>query len=103
MEVVLASFEGSLLHTGKADAPISVFIDLTDERLRLSSGGIEIANWRLEEIQVNAKSDGFHVRRSGEDLILKIAQDAEFAVALDLRSVPVELARRMAVYRDSSR
>ena len=97
----MASFDGSLHTPDESDPPVRVYIDLSDERLRLTSGGIEIANWRLGDVQINAKSDGFHIRRGGEDLILNISQDAEFAVALDLRSVPVGLARRMAVYRDS--
>jgi hypothetical protein len=103
MEVVVASFDGSLRTPDEPDSAVRVFIDLSDERLRLSSGGVEIANWRLGEIRINAKPDGFHIRRGGEDLILSIQQDAQFAVMLDLRSVPVELARRMAVYRNTMR
>jgi hypothetical protein len=101
--VVVASFEGSLRNPDESVQPVRVFIDLTDERLRISSGGIEIGNWRLGEIQISAQQDGFHIRRAGEDLVLTMTQDAEFAVTLDLRSVPVGLARRMAVYRDSLR
>lgn len=101
--MVVTSFDGSLRTPGVSDAPIEVFIDLSDERLRLTSGGIEVANWRLDDVRINAKRDGFYIRRGGEELVLNINQDAEFAVALDLRSVPVDLARRMAVYRDSLR
>lgn len=99
----MTSFDGSLRTPSEPDAPIRVIIDLSDERLRLSSGGVEIANWRLGEVRISAKPDGFHIHRAGEELILTIRQDAEFAVALDLRSVPVDLARRMAVYRDNLR
>ncbi|MDR9451116.1 MAG: hypothetical protein RI637_07865 [Acidimicrobiia bacterium] len=99
----MASFEGSLRIPEGSEAPLSVLVDLTEERLRLNSGGVEIANWRLGEVLVNAKSDGFHIHRAGEELVLKVKQDAAFAVMLDLRSVPVELARRMAVYRNSLR
>jgi hypothetical protein len=102
-EVVVASFEGSLRIPDTDESPVRVLIDLTEERLRLNSGGIEIANWRLDDIRVNAKSDGFHIRRGGEDMVLRVNNDAEFAVMLDLRSVPVDLARRMAVYRNTQR
>jgi len=97
------SFDGSLQAANESGKPVRVLIDLEDERLRLSSGGVEVASFRLGEVLINAKADGFHIRRAGEDMILNITQDAEFAVALDLRSVPVGLARRMAVYRDSLR
>ncbi|MDH3260459.1 MAG: hypothetical protein OEM81_04805 [Acidimicrobiia bacterium] len=99
----MASFDGSLRSPNESKLPVRVLIDLTDERLRLWSGKTEIANWRLGEVQISAQSDGFHIRRGGEEQILDIQQDAEFAVALDLRSVPVGLARRMAVHRDSLR
>ena len=102
-EVVMASFDGSLRSATEPTAPVRVVIDLSEERLRLWSGTTEIANWRLGEVQINAKADGFHIRRGGQEQILDIKQDAEFAVALDLRSVPVDLARRMAVHRDSVR
>ncbi len=99
----MTSFDGSLRTPNEPGRPIRVLIDLSDERLRLSSGGVEIADWQLGEVRINAKPDGFHIQRAGEELILSIDQDAEFAVALDLRSVPVDLARRMAVYRDGLR
>jgi hypothetical protein len=101
MEVVMASFDGSLRTAKQSAMPVHVVVDLSDERVRLSSEGIPIAEWRLGQAQISAHADGFHVRRGGEDLILTIKQDAEFAVLLDLRSVPIDLARRMAVYRDS--
>ncbi len=99
----MTSFDGSLRTPDEAEVPVRVVIDLPDERLRLLSDVAEIANWRLGDIQISAKSDGFHIRGTGEELILKVDQDAQFAVALDLRSAPVDLARRMAVYRDSLR
>ncbi len=103
VEVVLASFDGSLRISHQPDAPIRVLIDLTDESLRLTSGEVEIAHWGLDEVQVSAQPDGFHVRRAGEELVLVMKDDAEFAVLLDLRSVPIGLARRMAVHRNGRR
>jgi hypothetical protein len=102
LEVVVASFNGSLRTPKESDVPVGVLVDLSDERLRLSSAGIEIANWRLGEVRISVQPDGFHIH-AAKELILNIKQEAEFAVALDLRSVPVGLARRMAVYRDSLR
>jgi len=99
----MADFQGVLRTPAERDTAIRVVIDLTGERLRLRSGDAEIANWSLDEIRVNALSDGFHVKAEGEEIILVLAQDAEFAVALGLGSAPVDLARRMSMVRDRVR
>lgn len=99
----MADFEGVLRTPAKRDTAIRVVIDLNGERLRLRSGDTEIANWSLGEIRVNALTDGFHVKAEGEEIILDLVQDAEFAVALGLGSAPVDLARRMSMVRDRVR
>lgn len=96
----MTSFDGSLRTPQGAALAVRVVVDLSEERVRISSEGIPIAEWRLGEARISAREDGFHVRRGGEDLILTVKDDAEFAVALDLRSAPIDLARRMAMYRD---
>jgi len=96
----MASFDGSMRTPKDVAIPVRVVIDLSEERMTMTSEGIPIAAWRLGEAQISARSDGFHVRRGGEDVVLTIKQDAEFAVMLDLRSVPIDLARRMAMVRD---
>ena len=103
MEVVVVSFDGSVQAADEAGQPMSVLIDLGDDRLRLSLGGVLVAAWHLRDVRITAQADGFHIRWAGQELIVNITQDAEFAVAVDLRSVPVGLARRMAVHRDSLR
>jgi len=96
----MVDFTGVLRTRTERDSAISVVIDLTDERLRLRSGDSDIADWSLNDIRVNAYADGFHIRAEGEEVILDLRQDAEFAVALGLRSAPVDLARRMSMVRD---
>jgi len=77
-------------------APISVLIDLTDDRLTMTSGEIEVADWARAEIRVSALPDGFHVRAEGEEIILDVAEDARFALDLGLRNAPPLLRRRMS-------
>ena len=96
----MVDFTGVLRTRTERDTAIRVVIDLTSERLRLRSGDTEIADWNLGDIRVNAQSDGFHIKAEGEEIILDLTQDAEFAVALGLNSAPVELARRMSMVRD---
>lgn len=99
----MSDFEGVLRTVTDRNVAIRVTIDLTDERLRLVNGDSEIANWSLDEIRVNAMSDGFHIKAEGEEVILDLTEDAEFAVALGLGSAPVDLARRMSMVRDNTR
>ncbi|MDH3260548.1 MAG: hypothetical protein OEM81_09810 [Acidimicrobiia bacterium] len=96
----MVDFAGVLRTRTERDTAIRVVIDLTDERLRLRSGETEIADWSLDNIRVNAQVDGFHIKAEGEEIILDLTQDAEFAVALGLKSAPVALARRMSMVRD---
>lgn len=99
----MVDFAGVLRTSTARDSAIGVVIDLADERLRLRSGDSDIADWSLADIRVSAQADGFHIRAEGEEVILDLRQDAEFAVALGLRSAPVGLARRMSMVRDGSR
>lgn len=96
----MVDFAGVLRTRNERDTAIRVVIDLTDERIRLRSGDTEIADWSLNDIRVNAHADGFHIAAEGEEIILELSQDAEFAVALGLNSAPIGLARRMSMVRD---
>ena len=96
----MVDYSGVLRTPTDRDTAIRVVIDLTNERLRLRSGETGIADWSLDDINVNAQPDGFHIKAEGEEIILDLKQDAEFAVALGLNSAPVGLARRMSMVRD---
>lgn len=89
-------FDGSLRMLGEAGSAISVQIDLNEERIRLFSGDSEIADWALGDIVAFAQPDGIHVRAEGQELVLDMTRDAEFAVALGLRTGPPALVRKMS-------
>ena len=97
----MADFEGVLRTVTDRDVAIHVTVDLTQERLRLMAGDTEIADWGLDQVRINAMPDGFHIRAEGEEIILDMIRDAEFAVALGIGSAPVDLARRMSMVRDA--
>ena len=52
---------------GADDAPIHVVIDLTDDRLSMKAGEVEVADWSRQEIRVSPMLDGFHIRAEGEE------------------------------------
>ena len=94
-------FDGLLRMLGEPGGAMRVQLDLNEERLRLLSGETEIADWALNEIVANAQPDGIHVRAEGQEFVLDMTQDAEFAVALGLRTGPPVLVRKMSnVLRD---
>lgn len=92
----MSTYEGSLRVPGDEGPPLSVEIDLTEERFRMSSGDAQIGDWAMSEIRVNALPDGFHLRAEGEEVLLEVTDDAEFAVELGLRTAPPHLRRRMS-------
>ena len=92
----MSTYHGSLRVPGDEGPPLSVEIDLTAERFRMSAGDAEIGDWAMSEIRVNALPDGFHLRAEGEEVLLDVSDDAQFAVDLGLRTAPPHLRRRMS-------
>ena len=61
----------------------------------------ELGRWRLSDIGIAAKLDGFHLRLEGEELIVSTSDDAVFALALGIRSSSSpRLSRLLAGARD---
>jgi hypothetical protein len=92
----MTAYDAQLRLGGSDDEPISVLVDLTDDRLTMMAGEIEVGDWARNEIRVSAMPDGFHVRAEGEDIILDVTDDARFALDLGLRNAPPLLRRRMS-------
>jgi hypothetical protein len=92
----MSAFEGRLRLTGDDAPPVGVEIDLTDERMRVHAGDVEVADWSLSDIRVSALTDGFHVRAEGEEVVLDVIEDGRFAIELGLRSAHPALRRRMS-------
>src|SRR5512145_2448620 len=99
----MTAYDAQLRLSGTDDAPISVVVDLTDDRLIMTAGDIEVGDWARDQVRVSAMPDGFHVRAEGEEIILDVTDDAHFALDLGLRNAPPILRRRMsALLRDDS-
>lgn len=97
----MAQYDARLRLEGAEEPPIHVVVDLTDDRMVVTAGDIQVADWRRDEIRISALLDGFHVRAEGEEVVLDIRDDAEFAVELGLRQAHPFLRRKIAaVLRD---
>lgn len=92
----MSTYEASLRMAGENSPGLPVVIDLRGDRLGITAGDIEIGDWSREEVRINADVDGIHMRAEGEELVLDLARDAEFAVELGLRQAPPLLRRKMA-------
>jgi hypothetical protein len=92
----MSSYQGSLRMLGEDGPGLPVVIDLRNDRLGIKAGDVEIGDWAREEVRINADVDGIHLRAEGEEIILELAEDAEFAVEVGLRQAPPLLRRRMA-------
>lgn len=99
----MSEYTGSLRIDGDEAPPMGVEIDLTDDRIKVNAGGVEVGDWARSEIRVNALPDGFHVRVEGEVLVLDVTDDARFALDLGLRTAHPHLRRKMsALLRDDA-
>lgn len=97
----MSAFEASLRIDGDNGPPVGVEVDLTDARLAVRAGDVEVGDWSRNEIRISALQDGFHVRAEGEEIILDVTEDARFALEIGLRNAHPHLRRRMsALMRD---
>ena len=97
-----ADLTGTVRMAGEAQSTIHVELHLEDEELRIVSQQGELGRWPLSDIGVAAKLDGFHLRIEGEELIIATSDDAQFALALGIRSSSSpRLNRLLAGARDA--
>lgn len=92
----MSTYEASLRMLGENGPGLPVVVDLRDDRLEIRAGEIEIGDWSRDEVRINADVDGIHLRAEGEEVVLDLTRDAEFAVEVGLRQAPPLLRRRMA-------
>ena len=95
----MAGYDAELRLSWTDDDPIQVDIDLTEERIVMRAGDVEVADWSLEDIVISPQVDGFHIRAEGEEVVLNVTDDARFAVDLGLRNAPPALRRRMGALK----
>jgi hypothetical protein len=82
---------------------MGVEIDLTEDRIMVNAGDVEVGDWSRSEVRVNALPDGLHIRVEGEVLVIDVTDDARFALDLGLRTAHPQLRRRMsALLRDDA-
>ncbi len=81
----MTSFDARLRMLGQTGFPLGVEVDLTRERMIVTAGESQVADWSIEEIRISSLPDGFHIEAEGEEVILNVVDDARFAAEVGLR------------------
>lgn len=92
----METFDGALRLPGDRGPGLDVLIDLTDESIAVRASTGDIGQWPRSQVRINALPDGFHLRAEGEEVILEIDDDAQFAIACGLTNAPPVLRRKMS-------
>ena len=92
----MADFKGSLGMAPQSASGVDVEVHLGEGRLRVTSHGQLIGDWSLEDCDIRAKNDGFHLFVEDEEAVLHTTDDAGFALAIGMRSAPPALRRHIA-------
>jgi len=80
----MTSFDARLRLLNKPGLPLLVEVDLTGERMVVTTSGRELADWSLDEIEVLSRSDGFHIQAEGEEVVLNVMDGIRFARELGI-------------------
>lgn len=74
----MTSFDARLRVVGESGFPLGVEIDLTAERMVLTTDGRQLADWDLEEIRIAPTPSGFRIDAEGEAVILNVTDTERF-------------------------
>lgn len=74
----MTSFDARLRVVGESGFPLGVEIDLTGERMVVTTDGNPLADWDLEEIRIAPTPSGFRVDAEGEAIILNVTDSERF-------------------------
>ena len=92
----MTAYDARLSIEGEGETPMRVVVDLTDDRLTITIGHEEVADWARETMRISALPDGFHIQADGEAVVLNVEDDAHFALDLGLRNAHPTLRRKMS-------
>jgi hypothetical protein len=81
----MTSFDARLRVVGESGFPLGVEIDLTGERMVLTTDGKELADWDLEEIRIAPTPSGFRIDAEGEAVILNVTDTERFTKEIEPR------------------
>ena len=84
----MSSFAARLRMPGRSRLPLGVEVDITRERMTLTSGDQQVGDWALDQLEIKALFDGFHITVDDEQIILNVTDSTRFAVELGIAGRP---------------
>jgi hypothetical protein len=82
-----SAFEGSLRLVGSNDS-LAATVSLDAGEMTITSGGHQIGQWDLDEMELVRQPDGFRIRVEGEELAVSVKNPAAFAAAVGMADQP---------------
>ncbi|MGH3649695.1 MAG: hypothetical protein ACRDU9_03220 [Acidimicrobiia bacterium] len=67
---------------GEGGFPLGVEVDLTGERMIVTTAGNQLADWALDEIRIAPTPTGFRIDAEGEAVILNVTDTERFATEI---------------------
>lgn len=68
--------------------PLGVEVDISHERMTLTSGERTVAAWPLDKLEVDNLADGFHIKVDGDDFVLNVTDSVKFATEMGMEDRP---------------
>ncbi len=68
--------------------PLGVEVDISHERMTLTSGERTVAAWPLDKLEVDNLADGFHIKVDGDDFVLNVTDSLKFASEVGMERRP---------------
>ncbi len=78
---------------GQSRVPLGVEVDIANERMTLSTGDRRIGDWALKDVDISAKTDGFHLRLDDEEVVLRVSESDRFLSELGHVAHPASTTR----------
>lgn len=90
----MGEFKGQMQVPGVVEWPLSVKIELDEERISIAAAGYEVGNWSLKEVKIKNCNRGFEVQARGEHFFVSTDDDSEFALEVGMRRVIPNIGNR---------
>ena len=85
----MTAFDGRLRVLGQPGLPLGVEVDLTQDRMVVSTDGGQLADWAFDDITIYPTANGYRIDAEGEELVLNVSDSNAFDVAIHNHLRPI--------------
>lgn len=78
----VSAYDARLRVPGQTRLPLNVVVDVSDGQLVFTRDDQELGKWPLDKVEVDLRSDGFHLNLGQEQIVLSVTDADGFAGAL---------------------